>query len=43
MYLETKSKILNIGDEVRFKNISPYSYQWNTSFNGVNTMKYVFK
>ena len=43
VYLETQSKILNIGDEVKFTNISPYSYQWNTSFNGVKEMEYIFK
>lgn len=43
IYLETKANKLNIGDEVKFKNISPYSYEWNTSFNGVEKMKYIFK
>ena len=42
VYLETQSKILNIGDDVKFTNISPYSYQWNTSFNGVKEMEYIF-
>ena len=42
-YLETYSKPLMVGDEVSFENISPYSYQWNTSFNGVDKMKFVFK
>lgn len=43
IYLETQSKMLNVGDEVKFTNISPYSYQWNTSFNGVKEMEYIFK
>ena len=42
-YLEQKTKKLKIGDEVIFKNISPYSYQWNTSFNGVDKMIYILK
>ena len=43
IYLETQSEKLSIGDEVIFKNISPYSYQWNTSFNGINEIEYIFK
>lgn len=43
IYLETKANKLSIGDEVKFENISPYSYEWNTSFNGVEKMKYMFK
>lgn len=43
MYLETEAEELSIGDEVVFKNISPYSYQWDTSFNGIKKMKYIFK
>ncbi len=43
IYLETEAEEFAIGDEVIFKNISPYSYQWNTSFNGVEKMKYIFK
>lgn len=43
IYLETGAEELSIGDEVVFKNISPYSYQWDTSFNGVKKMKYIFK
>lgn len=42
-YLETYSNLLQVGDTIIFKNISPYSYQWNTSFNGVDKMEYVFK
>lgn len=43
IYLETYAEEFTIGDEVVFKNISPYSYQWNTSFNGIEKMKYIFK
>lgn len=43
VYLETESGRLNVGDEVKFENISPYSYEWNTTFNGVEKMEYVFK
>ncbi len=43
IYLETTANTLNIGDEVKFSNISPYSYQWNTSFNGVEKIRYIFK
>jgi len=43
IYLETYSHLLHIGDTIIFKNISSYSYQWNTSFNGVNKMEYIFK
>ena len=43
IYLETFAKKLNVGDEVIFKNVSPYSYEWNTSFNGIDEMKYIFK
>lgn len=43
IYLETQAEELNIGDEVIFKNISPYSYQWNTTFNGIEKMDYIFK
>lgn len=41
-YLETYSKELSVGDEVVFTNISPYSYEWNTSFNGVSELEYIF-
>lgn len=43
MYLETEAEEFVIGDEVVFKNISPYSYQWDTSFNGIKKMEYIFK
>ena len=43
MYLETKTKKLFIGDKVIFKNISPYSYQWDITFNGIDKMNYIFK
>lgn len=43
IYLETEAEEFVIGDEVVFKNISPYSYQWDTSFNGVEKMEYIFK
>lgn len=43
IYLETYAEEFTIGDEVVFKNISPYSYQWDTSFNGIEKMKYIFK
>lgn len=43
LYLETRAGKLKIGDEIVFSNISPYSYQWNTYFNGVNLMEYNFK
>lgn len=43
IYLETEAKLLKIGDKIMFKNISPYSYQWNTTFNGTEKMEYVFK
>lgn len=43
IYLETEAEEFAIGDEVTFKNISPYSYQWDTSFNGVEKMEYIFK
>ncbi len=43
IYLETEAEEFAIGDEVVFKNISPYSYQWDTSFNGVEKMEYIFK
>ena len=43
IYLETKANKLKIGDKVMFGNIYPYSYQWNTSFNGVDKIKYIFK
>lgn len=41
-YLETMAGNLKIGDEIVFSNISPYSYQWNISFNGVKKLKYYF-
>lgn len=43
IYLETEAEEFAIGDEVVFTNISPYSFQWDTSFNGVEKMKYIFK
>lgn len=43
IYLETEADKLNIGDEVIFKNISPYSYEWDTSFNGIDELEYIFK
>ena len=43
IYLETEAEEIVIGDEVAFKNISPYSYQWDTSFNGIKKMEYIFK
>lgn len=43
VYLETMAKPLKIGDKVVFRNISPYSYQWNISFNGIEKTEYRFK
>lgn len=43
IYLKCESKELNVGDSLTFYNISPYSYQWDTSFNGVEKMEYIFK
>lgn len=43
IYLETNSYALQVGDEIKFGNISPYSYEWNTAFNGVNKLEYIFK
>lgn len=42
IYLETKSQILNIHDHLIFSNISPYSYEWDTTFNGVDKMEFLF-
>jgi diaminopimelate decarboxylase len=42
IYLETVAGKLKIGDELEFSNISPYSYQWNTSFNGIRLMNYYY-
>jgi len=43
IYLETYADRLNIGDEIIFKNISPYSYEWNVSFSGEDKLEYIFK
>ena len=43
IYLETKARRLKKGDKLTFQNISPYSYQWNTEFNGINKIRYDFK
>lgn len=43
IYLETKARRLKKGDKLIFQNISPYSYQWNTEFNGINKIRYDFK
>ncbi len=42
LYAEVKSQKLEINDEVIFSNISPYSYEWNTSFNGIEKIKFLF-
>ena len=34
---------LKKGDKLIFQNISPYSYQWDTEFNGINKIRYDFK
>lgn len=43
IYLETKARRLKKGDKLMFQNISPYSYQWDTEFNGINKIRYDFK
>lgn len=43
VYLKCYARKFKVGEELLFENISPYSYQWNTSFNGINKMKYIFK
>lgn len=43
IFLETECNHLNVGDKLEFYNISPYTYQWNMTFNGVKKMKYIFK
>lgn len=43
IYLETKAKKLEKGDKLIFQNISPYSYQWDTEFNGIEKLEYIFK
>ena len=43
IYLETKADKLNIGDGVVFINISPYSYELNASFGGMNKIEFIFK
>lgn len=42
-FLETYSKKLKKYDRLQFSNISPYSYQWNIGFNGIEKLKYIFK
>lgn len=42
-FLETKCKRCYTGEKVAFSNISPYSYEWNNSFNGVGKIKFYFK
>lgn len=34
---------LNIGDQIIFDNISPYSAEWNTSFNGINKIEVIYE
>ena len=42
-FLETRCKRHYIGEKLIFSNISPYSYEWNNSFNGVNKIDFFFK
>lgn len=42
-FLETRCKRYYIGEKLIFSNISPYSYEWNNSFNGVNKIDFFFK
>lgn len=42
IYLDTYAQEIKIGDELIFDNISPYSYQWDVSFNGIDKMEYLF-
>lgn len=42
-YLETNARPLICGEQVIFSNISPYSYQWDKEFNGVEKMEFIFK
>lgn len=42
-FYEGESELLIEGDEIIFDNISPYSYQWNISFNGVPKINNFFK
>ena len=41
-FLTTKSQMLKKGERLIFSNISPYSYEWNTEFNGVKRMEFKF-
>lgn len=43
IFLEARCKKYNIGEFISFSNISPYSYEWNNSFNGVKKIKFYFK
>ena len=42
LYLESEYPIVHKGDELLFKNISTYAYEWNNSFNGINKIKIIF-
>lgn len=43
VYLETETTELSIGDEVVFTNISPYSYELNATFSGIDKIEFIFK
>lgn len=42
VFLQTSCKKYDVGEEVIFQNISPYSYQWNHQFNGIAGIEFYF-
>lgn len=42
IFLETKCKKYSVNENLIFSNISPYSYEWNNSFNGIKKIDFYF-